>query len=174
MTPTCQAGKGWLSASGPLALGKHGLGLDAGAGVHQVVAEEDLRRCGAGGTILGHIVGTDVDGSGSGLFDELDGSGLAVSTADAVGLAFGSLDDQVDATVVSGSLVQLEGEGVTLAHDGGRAGSLHGVNLRRSHQNLAAEGDDLVVQAGEQVGAIEPLVMLDPIEIQPTLLIIML
>ena len=38
---------------------------------------------------------------------------------------------------------------------GGRAGSLHGVDLRRSHQNLAAEGDDPVVQAGEKVGARE-------------------
>ena len=51
---------GWLRARSPLALGEHGLGLDAGAGVHQVVAKEDLRRCGAGGSVLGHIVGTDV------------------------------------------------------------------------------------------------------------------
>ena len=45
-----------LDPRNPLALGKHGLGLDAGAGVHQVVAEEDLRRSCAGGTVLGHVV----------------------------------------------------------------------------------------------------------------------
>ena len=84
----------WLCARSPLALGKHGLGLDAGAGIHQVVAEEDLRRCSAGGSVLGHIVSTDVDCGSGGFLDELDGSSLAVSAADAVGLAFGSLDDQ--------------------------------------------------------------------------------
>lgn len=64
-----------------------------------------------------------------------------------------SFDDQVDAAVVSGSLIQLEGEGVTLAHDGCGGGGLHGVELRRSHHDLATEGHDPVVQAGEQVGA---------------------
>ena len=144
-----------LGSSFPLGLRQHDLGLDAGAGVNQVVAEEDLRGGSAGGAVLGHVVGTDVDCGGGGLFHELDGSCGSVGTAHTVGLAFGGLDDQEDAAVVSGSLVQLEGEGVTLAHDGGGAGSLHGVDLRRSHQNLAAEGDDPVVQAGEQVGARE-------------------
>lgn len=113
---------GSLSASNPLALGKHGLGLDTGAGVHQVVAEEDLRHCSTGCSILGHVVGTDVDRGGGGFLDELDGSSFAVSAADAIGMTFGSLDDQVDAAVVSGSLIELEGEGLSLAHDGGSAG----------------------------------------------------
>ena len=95
MTPTCQAGKVWLCARSPLALGEHGLGLDAGAGIHQVVAEEDLRRCSTGCSILGHVVGADVDCGSGGFLDELDGSSLAVSTADAVGLAFGSLDNHL-------------------------------------------------------------------------------
>ena len=47
----------------PLTLGKHGLRLDTGAGIYQVVAEEDLRRCRAGSTIFSHVFGTDVDGS---------------------------------------------------------------------------------------------------------------
>ena len=34
-----------------------------------------------------------------------------------VRLAFGGLDDQVDAAVVGEGLVQLEGEGLTLAHE---------------------------------------------------------
>ena len=34
-----------------------------------------------------------------------------------VGLAFGGLDDQVDAAVVGEGLVQLEGEGVTLVDE---------------------------------------------------------
>ncbi len=62
---------GGLGPGNPLALGKHGLGLDTGAGIHQVVAEENLRRCSTRSTVLGHVVGTDVNSSGSGLLDEL-------------------------------------------------------------------------------------------------------
>jgi len=40
-----------------------------------------------------------------------------VGTGYAVGLAFGGLDDQVDTAVVGEGLVQLEGEGLTLAHE---------------------------------------------------------
>ena len=105
-----------LGPSGPLGLRQHDLGLDAGAGVNQVVAEEDLRRSCARGTVLGHVVGTDVDCGSSGFLDELDGGGRGVGTGNTVGLAFGSLDDQVDAAVVSGSLVQSKGEGPALAY----------------------------------------------------------
>ena len=47
---------------GPLALRQHGAGLLAGAGVDEVVAEEDLRGRSAGGAVLGHVVRGDVDG----------------------------------------------------------------------------------------------------------------
>ena len=98
----------------PLALRKHGAGLLAGAGVDVVVAEENLRGRGAGSAVLGHVVRTDVDSIGGGLFHELDAGGLGMGAGDTVGLAFGGLDDQVDAAVVGEGLVQLEGEGVTL------------------------------------------------------------
>jgi len=61
-----------LGAGFPLGLRQHDLGLDAGAGVNQVVAEEDFRRSCAGGTVLGHVVGTDVDSGGGGFLHELD------------------------------------------------------------------------------------------------------
>ena len=77
-------------SSGPFALGQHDARLLAGGAVDVVVAEEDLR-----------------------------GGGLAVGAGDTVGLAFGGLDHQEDTAVVGQGLVQLEGEGVTLARDGG-------------------------------------------------------
>lgn len=69
-----------LSASFPLGLRQHDLGLDAGAGVNQVVAEEDLRSRSAGSAVLGHVVRTDIHGGCSGLFHELDGSCGSVGT----------------------------------------------------------------------------------------------
>ena len=51
-----------------LGLRQHDLGLDAGAGVNQVVAEEYLRRSSAGSAVLGHVVGADADCGGAGLF----------------------------------------------------------------------------------------------------------
>ena len=95
-----------LSTRFPLGLRRHHLGLDAGAGVNQVVAEEYLRGGSAGSAVLGHVVSTDVDGGGCGFIHELDGGRGSVSTAHTVGLAFGGLDDQEDAAVVSGSLVR--------------------------------------------------------------------
>ena len=59
---------GKLRAGFPLGLRQHDLGLDAGAGVNQVVAEEDLRRGSAGSVVLGHVVSTDVDCGGAALF----------------------------------------------------------------------------------------------------------
>ena len=105
---------------GPFALGQHGAGLFAGGAVDVVVAEEDLRGGGVGGAVLGHVVGVDVDGG-----IVLDAGGLAVSAGDTVGLAFGGLDYQEDAAVVGEGLVKLEGEGVTLADDGGGGRVLH-------------------------------------------------
>ncbi len=139
--------------SGPLDFCQHGAGLLAGAGVDVVVAEEDLRGRSAGGAVLGHVVRTDVDGLGGGLFHELDAGGLGVGAGHTVRLAFGGLDDQVDAAVVGEGLVQLEGEGLTLADDGGAGGVLHTDELGRSHGGLATAGDDPVVETGEQVGA---------------------
>lgn len=109
-----------LGFRSPGRLSQHGAGLLAGAGVDVVVAEEDLRCCDAGGSVLGHIVGTDVDGGVGGFLDHLDGRGLGVSSAHAVRLTFGGLDDQEDTAIVGKGLVQLEGEGVALAHDGAR------------------------------------------------------
>ena len=68
-----------LFAGSPLALGQHDTGLLAGCTVDQVVAEEDLRRCSAGSTVLGGIVGRDVHGRGGRGGDHLDGHSLAVS-----------------------------------------------------------------------------------------------
>ena len=76
-----------------------------------------------------------------------------MGAGDTVGLAFGGLDDQEDATVVGKGLVQLEGEGLTLADDGGAGGVLHTDELGRSHGGLATAGDDPVVETVEQVGA---------------------
>lgn len=56
--------EGRLFAGGPLAFGEHGAGFFAGGSVDQVVAEEGLRGCCAGGAVLGDVVGADVDGRG--------------------------------------------------------------------------------------------------------------
>ena len=130
-----------LFSGDPLGLRQHDLGLDAGAGVNQVVAEEDLRSGSTGSAVLGHVVGTDVDCGGGGLFDHLDGGNLAVGTAHTVGLAFGCFDDQEDAAVVGRSLIQLEGEGFTPAHDGGRGRVLYTHESGRVGLRSAAAGD---------------------------------
>ena len=108
-----------LGSSGPGGFRQHHARLLTGGGVDVVVAEENLRSRSAGSTVLGHVVGTDVDCGGSRLFDHLNGGGLAVGAAHTVGLTFRGLDDQEDTAIVGKSLVQLEGEGVTLARDGG-------------------------------------------------------
>ena len=102
---------------GPRHLGQHGAGLLAGAGVDVVVAEEDLRGRSAGGAVLGHVVRTDVDGLGGGLFHELDAGCLGMGAGHTVGLTFGGLNHEVDAAVIGEGLVQLEGEGLTLAYE---------------------------------------------------------
>ena len=142
-----------LRAGGPLDFGQHGAGLLAGAGVHEVVAEEDLRRSCARSTVFGHVVSTDVDGSGVRLLDHLDGNGLAVGTGHTIGLTLGGLDHEEDAAIVGKGLVQLEGEGLTLAHDGGAGRVLDAGQRRRSDGGGTATGYDPVVQAGEQVGS---------------------
>lgn len=60
-----------------------------------------------------------------GFLNELDTGGLAVGAGDTDGLAFSGFDDQKDAAVVSKGLVEFEGEGVTLALDGGGGKVLH-------------------------------------------------
>ena len=106
----------------PLALRQHGAGLLAGVAVDEVVAEEDLRRGGVGGAVLGHVLRADVDGGGIGLLHELHGGSLGAGAGHTVGLALGGLDDEIQAAVVGRLLVQLEGEGLTLAYDGGAGG----------------------------------------------------
>ena len=80
----------------------------------------------------------DVDGCIGGFLNELDVGGLAVGTGDTVGLAFGGLDHQEDAAVVGEGLVELEGEGVTLADYGGGGGALYAQEGRRYENRLLA------------------------------------
>ena len=142
-----------LGSSGPGGLRQHHARLLSGGGVDVVVvvAEENLRSRSAGSAVLGHVVGTDVDCGGGGFFDHLDGGSLAVGTAHTVGLAFGCFDDQEDAAVVGRSLIQLEGEGFTPAHDGGRRRVLYTHESGRVGLRSAAAGDNPVVQTGEEV-----------------------
>ena len=130
-----------LGSSGLGGLRQHHARLLSGGGVDIVVAEENLRSRSAGSAVLGHVVGTDVDGGGGGLFDHLDGGSLVVGTAHTVGLAFGCFDDQEDAAVVGRSLIQLEGEGFTPAHDGGRGRVLYTHESARVGLRSAAAGD---------------------------------
>ena len=142
---------GVLGSSGPGGLRQHHARLLTGGGVDVVVAEENLRSRSAGSAILGHVIGTDVDCGGGRLFDHLDLCGLAVGTAHAVGLTFGGLDDQENAAVVGQGLVQLKGEGFTLAHDSGRGRVLYTHERGRGGLRRAAAGDNPVVQTGEEV-----------------------
>lgn len=138
-------------SSGPGGLSQHDARLLTGGAVDVVIAEEDLRGGSAGSAVLGHVIGTDVDGGCGGFLNELDAGGLAMGTGDTVGLAFIGFDDQEDSAVVGEGLVELEG--VTLAHDGGGGRILHTEEGRRYENRLAAARDDPVVQTGEQVGA---------------------
>ena len=65
-----------------------------------------------------------------------------------VGLAFGGINHEVDAAVVGEGLVQLEGEGLTLADDGGAGGVLHNDELGRSHGGLASSSGVPMYGAG--------------------------
>ena len=144
---------GRLLAGGPLAFGKHGAGLFAGGGVDQVVAEEDLRGCCAGSAVLGDVVGADVDcrcGRGG---DHLDGHGLAMSAGDAVGLAFGGLNDELEIGYVGRDAGHSEGKGLTLTGDGRGAGVLDTDECRGIADGGAAASDDPVVEPGVQVTA---------------------
>ena len=140
-----------LYTGGPSDIRQHHARLLTRGGVDVVVAEEDLRSRSAGNAVLGHVVSTDVDCGGGGLFDHLDLCGLAVGAAHTVGLTFGGLNNQEDSAVVGKSLVQLEGEGVTLAHDGGRGRGLYTHESGRVGLRSAAAGDNPAVQTGEEV-----------------------
>ena len=142
-----------LGAGEPGGFGEHGAGLFAGGTVDQVVAEEDLRRCSAGGTVLGDVVGADVHSRGGRGGDHLDGHSLAVSTGHTVGLAFRGLDDELQVGHVRRDPGQREGEGLALAGDGGGAGVLDTDECRRIADGGAAAGDDPVVEPGVQVAA---------------------
>ena len=141
-----------LLTGSPLALGQHGAGLLAGGTVDQVVAEEDLRCCSAGGAMLGDIVGADVHCRGGRGGDHLDGHSLAVSTGHTVGLAFGGFDDELQVGHVRRDTGQREGEGLTLAGDGRSAKILDTHKCGRISEGGTAAGDDPVVQPGVQVG----------------------
>lgn len=146
-------GDGRLGVGFPLGLRKHDIGLLAGGAVHEVVAEEDLGSRSAGGSVLGHIIRADVDRSGVGFLDHLDGHCFVVGARNAVGQTLSCLDDQVNAAVVCKRLIQLEGEGLALADDGRGGRGLNTHERGRVDESGAAAGDDPVVQAGEQVGA---------------------
>lgn len=139
------------SGYGPGDFRQNHAGLLAGGAVDVIVAEENLGRGLVGSAVLGHIVRADVDGGGVEILDHLDGRGLGMGTRHAVGLTFSCLNHEVDTAVVSESLVQLEGEGLTLADDGRAGGILHTEQRGRRGDGLAAAGDDTVVQAGEEV-----------------------
>ena len=103
--------------------------------------------------MLGDVVGADVDCGGGRGGDHLDGHGLAVGAGDAVGLAFGGLDDELQVGHVRRDTGHGEGEGLTLAGDGGGAGVLDTDECRRIADGGAAAGDDPVVEPGVQVAA---------------------
>lgn len=145
--------EGRLFAGGPLAFGEHGAGFFAGGSVDQVVAEEGLRGCCAGGAVLGDVVGADVDGRGGRGGDHLDGCGLAVGAGDAVGLAFGCLNDKLKVGHVGGDAGHGEGERGAMAGDGGCAGVLDTDECRGIADGGAAAGDDPVVEPSVQVTA---------------------
>ena len=103
--------------------------------------------------MLGDIVGADVHSRGGRGGDHLDGHGLAVSTGHTVGLAFRGLDDELQVGHVRRDTGQREGEGLTLAGDGGGAGVLDTDECRGIADGGAAAGDDPVVEPGVQVAA---------------------
>ena len=100
-----------------------------------------------------YVGGADVLDGGVGFVDHGDGDGLGVGAGDAVALAFGGLDDELDAAVVGEGLVQLEGEGVTLADDRRGRRSLDADEGRGFGERIAAAGYDPVVEACVEVGA---------------------
>lgn len=136
---------------GVLGLGQHRDGAFSGRAVDQEVTEEDLRGGCAERTVLGLVLRLDIDGGVGGFLLHVDLRGLCMGAGHTVGLAFGSLDDEEDAAVVSGSLVKLEGESLVGAHDSCRGGRFYAREGRRGHHYLAATGDDPVIEAGEQV-----------------------
>ena len=101
--------------------------------------------------MLALIGGLDVDGIGAGLFDIHNLDSLAVTTGDTIALAFGGLDDKVDAAIVGDGLVQLEGEGRAGAHDGGGGRSLHAGEGGGHQHDVAAQFHDPEVEPLEQV-----------------------
>ena len=74
--------------------------------------------------MLCDVVGADVDGRGGRGGDHFDGHGLAVGAGDAVGQAFGGLNDELEVGHVGRDAGHGEGEGLALAGDGGGAGVL--------------------------------------------------
>ena len=142
-----------LLAGGPDDGGQHDSGFLAGDGIHEVVAEEDLRSAGSQDTVLGLIVGLDVHGRGVDGVDQLDLGSLAVSAAHTVGLTFGGLDDQLEVGHGCRGGLQLEGEGAAGADNLAGTGSLDTHEGGRRGDGRTAAGDDPVVQAGEQVRA---------------------
>ena len=103
--------------------------------------------------MLGLVGGLDVNGIGSGLLDIHNLDSLAVTTGDAIALAFGCLDDEVDASVVGEFLVQLEGEGRAGAHDGGGGRRFHAGEGGGHQHDVAAQFHDPEVEPLEQVQA---------------------
>lgn len=101
--------------------------------------------------MLSDVVGADVDcrcGRGG---DHLDGHGLAVSAGDAVGLAFGGLNNEFEVGHVGRDTGH--GEGLALAGDGRGPGVLDTDECRGIAGGGAAAGDEPVVEPGVQVAA---------------------
>ena len=150
--PVTRTGKGLFSGD-PLGLGQHGAGLLAGDGVDQVVAEENLRRCSTRSAVLGGVVSADVHCAARRRGNPLDLNSLAVGAGNTIGLTLGGLDDKVEVGHNLGQALEREGEGGTLADDGGCTGVLDADQLGRVDHCRTAASDDPVVQPGEQVGS---------------------
>lgn len=101
--------------------------------------------------MLALVVGLDIDNIRTRLLNGLDLDGLAVAAGHAVALAFGCLDDKVDAAVVGKGLVQREGERRVGADDGGGRRRFHSGEGRRHQHQLAAELHDPEVEPLEKV-----------------------
>lgn len=101
--------------------------------------------------MLALVVGLDIDNIRTRLLNGLDLDGLAVAAGHAVALAFGCLEDKVDAAVVGKGLVQREGERRVGADDGGGRRRFHFGEGRRHQYQITAELHDPEVEPLEKV-----------------------
>lgn len=85
-------------------------GLFAGGGVHEEVLDEHLGIAGAGGAILGVVLGLKVDGRSNRSYGGIEGSRLAVGTSDTVALRVGGQNHELQVGDILRDGSQLDGE----------------------------------------------------------------